>query len=67
MKRHFSDQEVRRREELHALREAGIEPYPAHGWTVTAGAADVVASYDAETTVRMTNRASGGPSRWRAA
>jgi lysyl-tRNA synthetase, class II len=49
MKRHFSDQEVRRREELHALREAGIEPYPAHGWTVTAGAADVVASYDAET------------------
>jgi lysyl-tRNA synthetase, class II len=46
MKRHLSDQEIRRREELDALREAGIEPYPAHGWKVDALAQEIEASYD---------------------
>jgi lysyl-tRNA synthetase, class II len=46
MKRHLSEQEIRRREELDSLREAGIDPYPAHGWKVDALARAVVSTFD---------------------
>lgn len=47
MNRPFSEQELRRREELSALREAGIDPYP-YEWDVLHHAADVVEEYDEE-------------------
>ena len=47
MSRQLSEQEIRRREELTALREAGIEPYP-NAWHVDTYADDVVANYDAD-------------------
>jgi len=47
MSRQLSEQEIRRREELTALREAGIEPYP-HEWHVDTYADDVVSNYDVD-------------------
>ncbi len=46
MSRPLTDQERLRREHLAALREAGIEPYPAEAWPVTHRAADVLATYE---------------------
>ena len=43
-----SEQELVRRQSLNALRELGVEPYPAEGWDVTAHAADVLTTYDDE-------------------
>ena len=37
-----SEQEQIRRESLDALRELGLDPYPAEGWNVTAHATDVL-------------------------
>ena len=45
---HLSEQEQLRRKSLAALREAGINPYPAERFDVSASAADVVAGFDAE-------------------
>ena len=45
---HLSDQEQLRRKSLAALREAGINPYPAERFDVSASAADIVAGFDAE-------------------
>ena len=45
---HLSEQEQLRRKSLAALREAGINPYPAERFDVSASAADIVAGFDAE-------------------
>ncbi|MEM8598671.1 MAG: lysine--tRNA ligase [Bacteroidota bacterium] len=42
----LTEQEQVRREHLAALREAGIEPYPADAWAVTHRAAEILATYD---------------------
>ena len=47
---HLSEQEQLRRKSLAALREAGINPYPAERFDVSASAADIVAGFDAEIT-----------------
>ena len=41
-----SEQELVRRQSLDALRELGVEPYPAEGWDVTAHAADILRAFD---------------------
>jgi lysyl-tRNA synthetase class 2 len=43
----LSEQELLRRESLRQLREAGIEPYPAAEYRVTATAAEISGEYDA--------------------
>ncbi len=43
----FSEQELRRREELREIQEMGINPYP-YEWSVNAHAADVLEQYDDE-------------------
>ncbi|MEX1055159.1 MAG: OB-fold nucleic acid binding domain-containing protein, partial [Rhodothermales bacterium] len=43
--RELSEQELRRREELQELREAGIDPYP-YGWEVEDQAALVLDTFD---------------------
>lgn len=47
MSREFSEQEVRRREELVELRNAGIEAF-AYEWDVTARAQDILETFDDE-------------------
>ncbi len=44
----LSEQEQLRRQSLTALRELGIEPYPAARYDVTATAAEIAANYDEE-------------------
>ena len=44
----LSEQEVLRRNSLKALRDLGIEPYPAERFDVTATAAEIAADFDAE-------------------
>ena len=44
---HLSEQEQLRRKSLAALREAGINPYPAERFDVSASAAEIVAGFDA--------------------
>ena len=44
----LTEQEQVRRDHLAALREAGIEPYPAAEWRVSHHAADILATYDDE-------------------
>lgn len=41
----YSEQELRRREELHEIQEMGIEPYP-YEWEVDSHAADVLANFN---------------------
>ena len=48
MLEHLSEQEQLRRKSLAALREAGINPYPAERFDVSASAADIVAGFDAD-------------------
>ncbi len=43
----YSEQELLRRDSLSKLREIGIEPYPAALYPVNAGAAQILAEYDA--------------------
>ncbi len=45
---HLSEQEQLRRKSLAALREVGINPYPAERFDVSASAADIAAGFDAE-------------------
>ena len=45
---HLSEQEQLRRKSLAALRESGINPYPAERFDVSASAADIAAGFDAE-------------------
>ncbi len=56
----LSEQEILRRNSLKALRELGIEPYPAERFDVTATAAEIAARFDAEperfATVRIAGR-----------
>ena len=47
MNRTLSEQELRRREELAALREAGIEPYP-FSWEVQNTTHEIVSGFDDE-------------------
>ena len=42
----LTEQEQIRRDHLAALREAGVEPFPAETWPTTHAAADLVAAYD---------------------
>ena len=44
----LSEQEVLRRNSLKALRDLGIEPYPAERFDVTATAAEIAEKFDAE-------------------
>ena len=44
----LSEQEVLRRQSLNALRELGIEPYPAARFEVNATAKEIAENYDAE-------------------
>ena len=44
----LSEQEILRRNSLKALREMGIEPYPAERFDVTTTAAEIAADFDAE-------------------
>ncbi len=44
----LSEQEILRRNSLKALREMGIEPYPAERFDVTTTAAEIAANFDAE-------------------
>ena len=44
----LSEQEVLRRNSLKALRDLGIEPYPAERFDVTATATEIAANFDAE-------------------
>ncbi len=44
----LSEQELLRRQSLKALREAGIDPYPAAKYEVTATVADISARFDSE-------------------
>lgn len=41
----LNDQQKRRREELHALREAGIDPYP-YAWDVTHETKQILSAFD---------------------
>ena len=41
----FTEQELRRREELAALKEAAINPYP-YAWEVDAHAGDILATFE---------------------
>ncbi|MEL6615203.1 MAG: OB-fold nucleic acid binding domain-containing protein [Bacteroidota bacterium] len=45
--RDLTEQEVIRRQHLDALREAGIEPYPAEEWATTHHAHEALDLYDA--------------------
>lgn len=47
MVENLSEQELLRRKSLAALREAGINPYPAERFDVSASAADIAAGFDA--------------------
>lgn len=47
MAENLSEQELLRRKSLAALREAGINPYPAERFDVSASAADIAAGFDA--------------------
>ena len=42
----LTEQEQIRRDHLDALRDAGVEPFPADAWPVTHRAADVLAAFD---------------------
>lgn len=44
----MNDQELQRRKEVEALRDLGIEPYPADEFEVNAYASDILADYSAE-------------------
>ena len=44
----LSEQEVLRRQSLKALRELGINPYPAARFEVNATAKEIAENYDAE-------------------
>ena len=44
----LSEQEQLRRRSLAALRELGIDPYPAQKFDVTATATDIAGHFDAE-------------------
>ncbi|MDX1439578.1 MAG: lysine--tRNA ligase, partial [Rubricoccaceae bacterium] len=46
MPREFTEQEELRHQHLEALREAGIEPYPAEEWDVTHHAQEILDTYD---------------------
>ncbi len=48
MSEQLSEQQIQRRQSLAALREVGIEPYPAQMYEVTATAADIHEGYDDE-------------------
>ncbi|MFR9620367.1 MAG: lysine--tRNA ligase [Rikenellaceae bacterium] len=48
MSQSLSEQELQRRQSLAALRAAGIEPYPAARFEVTATAAQIHTEYDAQ-------------------
>ena len=41
----FTEQELRRREELTALKDAGINPYP-YAWDVNSHASEILANFD---------------------
>lgn len=45
----LTEQETIRRDHLAALREAGVEPYPAAEWPVSHHAAEILDTYDDET------------------
>ncbi len=45
---HLSEQEQLRRQSLQALRDLGINPYPAEKFDVSASAAQIAAEFDAE-------------------
>ena len=45
---HLSEQELLRRQSLKALRDLGINPYPAEKFDVSASAAQIAAEFDAE-------------------
>ena len=45
---HLSEQEQLRRQSLQALRDLGINPYPAEKFDVSATAAQIAAEFDAE-------------------
>ena len=45
---HFSEQEQLRRNSLQALRDLGINPYPAEKFDVSANAAQIAAEFDVE-------------------
>ena len=45
---HLSEQEQLRRNSLQALRDLGINPYPAERFDVSATAAQIAAEFDAE-------------------
>ncbi|MBR2025878.1 MAG: lysine--tRNA ligase [Alistipes sp.] len=47
---HLSEQEQLRRNSLQALRDLGINPYPAEKFDVSASAAQIAAEFDAEPT-----------------
>ena len=47
MAENLSEQELLRRKSLAALREVGINPYPAERFDVSASAADIAAGFDA--------------------
>ncbi|HYE57578.1 MAG TPA: amino acid--tRNA ligase-related protein, partial [Rhodothermales bacterium] len=42
----MNEQEAQRRQTRRELENLGIEPFPAHGWDVTAHAVDILATYD---------------------
>ncbi len=46
MTRKLSEQEIQRRQALEKLRKAGIEPYPAEEFPVTATSSDILENYD---------------------
>ncbi len=46
MTRKLSEQEIQRRQALEKLRQAGIEPYPAEEFPVTAVSSDILENYD---------------------
>ena len=48
MAEQLSEQEILRRNSLQALRDLGIDPYPAARFDVTASAAEIAAGYDPE-------------------
>jgi len=48
MQQHLSEQEIIRRENLQAIRDLGIDPYPAEAFPVNALAAEVRAGFDPE-------------------
>ena len=48
MAEQLSEQEILRRNSLQALRQLGIDPYPAARFDVTATAAEIAANYDPE-------------------